>query len=102
MGRIDGTEGALLIIGEITTNALLHTPHPGRRGVFVVWCSSVRIACGCPSAVLVSSRPAHRTCVPHNPPLTVKVGGVLSQGLRDASAPVRRELSQGLSDPPRM
>ena len=30
------TEDALLITSEITTNALLHTPNPGRRGAFVV------------------------------------------------------------------
>ena len=72
--------------------------HPPRVGTgrLSFWCSSVRIACGCPSAALVSSRPANRTCVPHNPPLTVKAGRVSPQGLRDASAPVRRELSQGL------
>src|SRR5699024_9781949 len=72
--------------------------HPTWVGVgrLLFWCSSVRVACGCPSAVLVSSRPANRTCVPHNPPLTVKAGRVSPQGLRAASAPVRRELSQGL------
>ena len=72
-----------------------HTPRVG-TGRLSFWCSSVRIACGCPSAALVSSRPANRTCVPHNPPLTVKAGRVSPQGLRDASAPVRRELAQGL------
>ena len=51
--------------------------HPTRVGAgrLSFWCSSARVACGCPSAVLVSSRLTHRTCVPHNPPLTVRAGG---------------------------
>src|SRR5699024_5786604 len=36
MGRTGVTEDALLIIGEVTTNALLRTPHPGGCGAFVV------------------------------------------------------------------
>ena len=78
MGRTDGTEGALLIIGEITINALLHT-HPTRMGAgrLSFRCSSARVACGCPFGVSVSSRSMYRTCVSHNPPLAVGVGGGL-------------------------
>ena len=36
MGRTGVTEDALLIIGEVTTNALLRTPHPGGCGAFLV------------------------------------------------------------------
>ena len=51
MGRTDVTEGALLIIGEITTNALLRAFHPGWCGVFVVlvffclYCLWVSVGC---------------------------------------------------------
>ena len=51
--------------------------HPTRVGAgrLSFWCSSARVACGCPSVVLVSSRLTHRTCVPHGPPLIVRAGG---------------------------
>src|SRR5699024_4745819 len=51
--------------------------HPTWVGVWrlLFWCSSVCIGCGCPSAVLVSSRLTHRTCVPHGSPLIVRAGG---------------------------
>ena len=51
MGRTDGTEDALLIIGEITTNALLRTPNLGGRVAFVVlvffclYCLWVSVRC---------------------------------------------------------
>ena len=102
VGRTDGTEDALLIIGEITINALLHTPHPGGRGAFVV------LVFFCPRCLWVSIRCAgvEQTHAPHlratRPTFDCEGGWVLSQGLRDAAAPVRRELSQGLPDPPRM
>src|SRR5699024_526251 len=51
--------------------------HPTRVGAgrLSFWCSSARVACGCPSAVMVPSRLTLRTCVPHNPPLIVRAGG---------------------------
>src|SRR5699024_10141298 len=102
VGRTGGTEDALLIIGEITTNALLCTPHLGGRGVFVV------LVLFCPRCLWVSVRCAgvEQTHAPHlratQSTFDCEGGWGLSQGLRDASAPVRRELSQGLPDPPRM
>src|SRR5699024_10580412 len=56
--------------------------HPTRvaAGRLSFWCSSARVACGCPSVVLVSSRLTHRTCVPHGPPLIVRAGGSCPRG----------------------
>ena len=61
MGRTGVTEDALLIIGEITTNALLRTPPPGRHGAFVV------LVFFCPYYLWVSVRCAgvEQTREPH-------------------------------------
>ena len=61
MGRTGGTEDALLIIGEITINALLRTPHLGGRGAFV------GLVFFCPYCLWVSVRCAgvEQTHAPH-------------------------------------